>query len=64
MNNPETFAGISGKNSNGLGFTPYVIVDLNIVEKNIYNMAEIVKKAGLKHRLHIKSHKSVFLAKI
>jgi D-serine deaminase-like pyridoxal phosphate-dependent protein len=44
--------------------TPAVIVDLDIVEKNINAMSEVVKKAGIKHRPHIKTHKSTFLAKM
>ncbi|WP_047151846.1 alanine racemase [Aneurinibacillus tyrosinisolvens] len=44
--------------------TPVVIVDLDIVEKNISKMAEKVKKAGIKHRPHIKTHKSVYFAKM
>ena len=63
MNRIETFAGSEGKTVLDLD-TPSVIVDLTIVEKNIYNMAEVVKKAGLNHRPHIKTHKSVFLAKM
>lgn len=43
--------------------TPAVIVDLNIVERNISNLAKIVQSAGIKHRPHIKAHKSTFLAK-
>lgn len=42
--------------------TPAVVVDLDIVERNISRMAEIVKKAGIKHRPHIKTHKSVYIA--
>ncbi|MEB3100950.1 D-TA family PLP-dependent enzyme [Ferviditalea candida] len=42
--------------------SPSVIVDLNIVDKNIQNMSEIAKKAGIKHRPHIKTHKSVYFA--
>jgi D-serine deaminase-like pyridoxal phosphate-dependent protein len=44
--------------------TPAVIVDLDIVERNISRMAEGVKKAGIKHRPHIKTHKSVYLAEM
>ncbi|CAH0117547.1 D-threo-3-hydroxyaspartate dehydratase [Paenibacillus sp. CECT 9249] len=44
--------------------TPAVIVDLNIIERNISKMAEIVQKAGIKHRPHIKTHKSTFLARM
>jgi D-serine deaminase-like pyridoxal phosphate-dependent protein len=42
--------------------TPAVIVDLDIVERNISEMADLVKKAGIKHRPHIKTHKSVYFA--
>ncbi len=43
--------------------SPSVIVDLDIVDKNIQSMSEIAKKAGIKHRPHIKTHKSVYFAK-
>lgn len=63
INELETSVNIVGKTTKDLE-TPVTIVDLDIVEKNINNMAKIVKKAGLKHRPHIKTHKSVFLAKL
>lgn len=43
--------------------TPYVTIDMDIVERNIQKMLDIVKPMGIKHRPHIKTHKSVFLAK-
>jgi D-serine deaminase-like pyridoxal phosphate-dependent protein len=43
--------------------TPTVIVDLDIVEANIARMAEKLRAHGIRHRPHIKTHKSVQLAK-
>lgn len=43
--------------------TPFVTIDMDIVERNIHTMLETVKPYGILHRPHIKSHKSVFLAK-
>ena len=43
--------------------TPYVIVDLDKVEKNIQNMQQRLLSAGIDHWPHIKSHKCVELAK-
>ncbi|MFB5680914.1 alanine racemase [Paenibacillus terreus] len=43
--------------------TPAVIVDLDITERNIQRMAEVVRSAGIRHRPHIKSHKSVYFAR-
>lgn len=43
--------------------TPAVIVDLDVAERNIQRMAEVVRSAGIRHRPHIKSHKSVFFAR-
>ncbi|KAF9137397.1 hypothetical protein BGX30_010279 [Mortierella sp. GBA39] len=43
--------------------TPVVIVDLDIAERNIRSMAEEARKAGIRHRPHIKSHKSVYFAR-
>lgn len=43
--------------------TPAVIVDLDIAERNIRSMAEEARKAGIRHRPHIKSHKSVYFAR-
>jgi D-serine deaminase-like pyridoxal phosphate-dependent protein len=44
--------------------TPAVIIDLDTVERNIAKMAAQLKKAGIAHRPHIKTHKSVRLAKL
>jgi D-serine deaminase-like pyridoxal phosphate-dependent protein len=44
--------------------TPAVIVDLNIVEKNIREMIQNNLKYGINHRPHIKSHRSSMLAKM
>ncbi|TMV52906.1 amino acid processing protein [Paenibacillus mesophilus] len=43
--------------------TPAVIVDLNIAESNIGRMAAALRARGIRHRPHIKSHKSVDLAR-
>jgi len=43
--------------------TPYVYIDLDKVEKNIKNMTERLANAGIAHRPHIKTHKSIELAK-
>jgi D-serine deaminase-like pyridoxal phosphate-dependent protein len=43
--------------------TPVVVVDLDIAERNMANMAGEIKKAGVKHRPHIKTHKSVYFAR-
>lgn len=44
--------------------SPAVVVDLDIVEKNIKKMIDINKKFGINHRPHIKPHKSLELAKL
>jgi len=44
--------------------TPFVWVDLDIMEKNISEMITSLKKHGLKHRPHIKAHKSIEIAKM
>lgn len=43
--------------------TPTVVVELDIVEKNIKKMVENAGKNNITHRPHIKAHKSVYLAK-
>lgn len=43
--------------------TPAVVVDLDIAERNIRRMADVVRSAGIRHRPHIKSHKSVYFAR-
>jgi len=44
--------------------TPAVIVDIGQVRKNAVKAVNTPKAAGIKHRPHIKAHKSVTLAKI
>lgn len=44
--------------------TPAVIIDLDIVDRNIADMAERLKTCGIQHRPHIKSHKSVAIARM
>ncbi|NOU92276.1 amino acid processing protein [Paenibacillus sp. LMG 31456] len=43
--------------------TPSVIVDLDIVERNILQMAERLSAQGIQHRPHIKTTKSVYFAR-
>lgn len=43
--------------------TPYVCVDLNKVEKNIQSMQIRLDEVGIEHWPHIKTHKSIELAK-
>ncbi|WP_068787304.1 alanine racemase [Paenibacillus phocaensis] len=43
--------------------TPQPIIDLDIVDRNIAAMARRLKEHGLRHRPHIKSSKSVWLAR-
>lgn len=43
--------------------TPAVIVDLDIVERNIARLAAKLKAQGIAHRPHIKSTKSVYFAR-
>lgn len=43
--------------------TPYVYVDLDKVEKNIQSMIRRLNDAGIEHWPHIKTHKSVELAR-
>jgi len=42
--------------------TPVAIVNLNIMERNIYGMANWAKKAGISLRPHVKTHKTPALA--
>lgn len=43
--------------------TPSVIVHLDIAERNIETMAQRLKQAGIAHRPHIKTHKSIALGR-
>lgn len=43
--------------------TPAVIVDLDIMEKNLKHTAELARNAGVKLRPHCKTHKSIWIAK-
>ncbi len=43
--------------------TPAILVDLDVVDTNIRTMVENSRKYGINHRPHIKTHKSVELAK-
>ena len=42
--------------------TPYVVADLDVVENNIKTMVTSLEKYHIKHRPHIKAHKSVYFA--
>lgn len=44
--------------------TPSVVIELDILEKNIRTMIQNAAKHGLAHRPHVKSHRSSELAKI
>ncbi|MGG1662523.1 alanine racemase [Brevibacillus sp. NRS-1366] len=44
--------------------TPAVIVDLDIVEANLAKLASKLSLQGIKHRPHMKTHKSVALARM
>ncbi|HBI27053.1 MAG TPA: amino acid processing protein, partial [Peptococcaceae bacterium] len=43
--------------------SPAVIVDLDIAERNIERVAVLTRKYGIKHRPHIKAHKSAYFAR-
>lgn len=43
--------------------TPALIVDLDIMERNIRDMANFCRKAGVNHRPHVKTHKIPAIAK-
>ncbi|MBS4202134.1 alanine racemase [Bacillus sp. FJAT-49732] len=43
--------------------TPYVLIDVDKVEKNIFSMQDRAKKSGIKLRPHAKTHKLPILAK-
>jgi D-serine deaminase-like pyridoxal phosphate-dependent protein len=44
--------------------TPAVVIDLDVVERNIRRLQEMLDEAGLLNRPHIKTHKSPELAKL
>ncbi len=44
--------------------TPAVVIDLDIVEKNIDEMLKGAEKAHIRHRPHIKTHRSGYLAEM
>ncbi len=43
--------------------TPAMVVDINILEKNLKHMADSVQQSGINLRPHVKVHKSVDVAK-
>jgi D-serine deaminase-like pyridoxal phosphate-dependent protein len=47
-----------------LGDTPFLAVDLAIMERNILQMARLAKEANVKLRPHTKTHKSPLIAKM
>lgn len=44
--------------------TPAIVVDLGVAERNIRKMIQSAKEYGLKHRPHIKTHRSAYFAKM
>jgi len=52
------------KNEELLSDTPFVAVDLDIMEKNISWLSNLAKKANVKLRPHTKTHKSPFIAQL
>lgn len=44
--------------------TPCLILDLDVLEKNIRHMGRYARNVGLKHRAHAKMHKSVDVARL
>ena len=42
--------------------TPCLLLDLDALERNIIKMGEIIKRMGVRHRIHGKMHKSVDVA--
>ena len=43
--------------------TPQAVIDLDIVDRNVSRMASLLKERGIQHRPHIKTTKSVRLAR-
>ncbi len=43
--------------------TPSVLIDLDILDRNLRTTAELAKQAGVKLRPHTKTHKSIWIAK-
>ena len=44
--------------------TPALLVDLDVVTANIQRMADFARRAGLDLRPHVKTHKSLFMARL
>src|SRR5262245_55978373 len=44
--------------------TPTLVIDLDVVERNAARMAQAIAAAGMTLRPHVKTHKSVALAKL
>lgn len=47
-----------------LGDTPFIAVDLDVMERNIHSMAKLSQEANVKLRPHTKTHKSTYIAKM
>ncbi|MFD0715856.1 alanine racemase [Paenibacillus sp. GCM10027626] len=43
--------------------TPAVVVDLDLLDANLRRTADLARKSGIKLRPHIKTHKSIWIAK-
>jgi 3-hydroxy-D-aspartate aldolase len=43
--------------------TPCLLVDLDAYERNVEKLGEFIKKQGVRHRAHAKTHKSFDIAK-
>lgn len=43
--------------------TPFLAVDLDVLERNLKRMADLAREAGVKLRPHTKTHKSPYIAK-
>ncbi|MCQ6560525.1 hypothetical protein [Paenibacillus mendelii] len=41
--------------------TPAVLVDLDLLDRNLRQTAEVAGRAGVKLRPHIKTHKSIWI---
>src|SRR5690349_13491504 len=57
----ESLIGVSG--SRWKLQTPALVIDLDVMERNIAKMAEHAKKHGISLRPHSKTHKSIEIAK-
>lgn len=44
--------------------TPSLLVDLDVVQRNVFEMAEVVRQAGVALRPHVKTHKAPEIARM